>query len=548
MSVHEALRTLVTRYGERTLDAADDLRATLDDFLEEGQATPGEINLLVDAVRLGAYHQMNSMLTHGADPQTAVEAAGARLAEDRGGDQRSASWACATLGYAIGRVPEALVLAYRSQPPRGSVGAPPPVTDYGITPPVTDYGITPPQTVAPGPGPQQPTGHPSGVYGFSGTPTATQGPSYGPPASPPQGPGTGAWQAQPAAGGPGSGGKRNLFIGIGAAVAAAAVVAVVAIVATSGDEEGNPQAETTTEPVDPSDDVTTPVDDEEELDSQFAVSELSTSYSALGSEIAAGADSCGRVEPEEGQTELVTCSFSQLDVEFVTYADQAALDAARSTIQDDTASQTYELESSKTADSGHFHMASDPTLDVTWMYWDSTSSLQSAYVTDTPEELPLEAAKAFFDQRRATDATRTFPEPVAPFKAPALWEMAQDYVGDQVKGNKVTGCSKADVYDGDLEAVSCVDGDYTVFFYAKESVDALESERADVSDGSVSDVPWNWFAGKESDYPTSGRLIKKRVEGDAVVYWDDLGLLGTGYIYGPGDKFPPAEAYWESGE
>jgi hypothetical protein len=387
------------------------------------------------------------------------------------------------------------------------------------------------------------------VYGLSGAPAPTQGPSYSPSGPVPPGPGTGSWQAPPAAAGTGGGGNKNLFIGIGVAVAAAAIVGVVAIVTTGGDDEKDPEVVTTekTESVEPSDDVTTPAGDDD-FDPEFAVSELGSTYSALGSDIAAGADSCARVQPEEGQTELVNCTFSQLDVEFVTYADQAALDAARTALQDDTASQNYDLENSKTADTGHFHQASDPTLDVTWMYWDSTPALQSAYVTDTPDELPLEAANAFFDQRRATDATRVFPDPVAPFKSPQLWEMAQDYVGDQVNGNKVSGCSKAELYDGDLEAVSCVDGDFTVFFYQKESLETFESERSEISQGSVSDVPWNWFAGKDSDYPTSGRLIKKRVEGESLVYWDDLGLLGTGYIYGPGDKFPPSEKYWETGE
>ena len=117
MTVHESLRTLVGRYGARVLDHGDDLRATLDDFLEEGEATPGDIALLVDAVRMGAYQQLISMLAHRADPPTAVEAAGARLANDRGGDQASASWACAALGYAVGEVPEHLVRFYRSQQP-----------------------------------------------------------------------------------------------------------------------------------------------------------------------------------------------------------------------------------------------------------------------------------------------------------------------------------------------------------------------------------------------------------------------------------------------
>jgi hypothetical protein len=116
MSVHQALRTLVSRYGPGIIESGD-LRATLDDFLEEGEATPGQINLLADAVRLGAYEQMLPMLSHGADPRTVVEAVGARLAANRGGDQQSASWACAALGFAVGQVPEELVLRYTTDPP-----------------------------------------------------------------------------------------------------------------------------------------------------------------------------------------------------------------------------------------------------------------------------------------------------------------------------------------------------------------------------------------------------------------------------------------------
>ena len=139
MSVHESLRTLVGRYGARVLDNGDDLRATLDDFLEEGDATPGDIALLVDAVRLGAYHQMLAMLTHGADPSAAVEAAGARMANDRGGDQASASWACAALGYAVGHVPEHVVRFYRSQQPTIR-----PLPPWNAAPPIPGQHPAPP--------------------------------------------------------------------------------------------------------------------------------------------------------------------------------------------------------------------------------------------------------------------------------------------------------------------------------------------------------------------------------------------------------------------
>jgi hypothetical protein len=126
VSVHEDLRTLVTGHGERVLHAPDDLRAALAEVIEAGQGSPAEMDLLVDAVRLGAYRQLLSLLAQRAEPRAAVEGAAAHLVANRGGDQRGAGWACATLGYAVGRVPEAVVLSFRSQPSsRDSVATPP---------------------------------------------------------------------------------------------------------------------------------------------------------------------------------------------------------------------------------------------------------------------------------------------------------------------------------------------------------------------------------------------------------------------------------------
>ena len=75
----------------------------LDDVLTEDQATTGDINLLVDAVRFDAVAPLGAMIDGGADPALAVEEAGQRLARSRGGaDTQSASWAAAVLGYAVG--------------------------------------------------------------------------------------------------------------------------------------------------------------------------------------------------------------------------------------------------------------------------------------------------------------------------------------------------------------------------------------------------------------------------------------------------------------
>ncbi len=98
------LTTLVRRYGTHVLEDADGLRATLDDFLDEGVATPGDINLLIDAVRFGSLERLSALIDQGADPAAAAADVAAALAQQRGGDAQSAYWACALLGHAAGLV------------------------------------------------------------------------------------------------------------------------------------------------------------------------------------------------------------------------------------------------------------------------------------------------------------------------------------------------------------------------------------------------------------------------------------------------------------
>ena len=93
------LRTLVERYGAHVLDDADGLRATLNDFLDE-DSSPGDVNLLVDAVRFGSLERLNTLLGQGAEASAALTDVAEGLAQRRGGDAESAYWACAVLGYA----------------------------------------------------------------------------------------------------------------------------------------------------------------------------------------------------------------------------------------------------------------------------------------------------------------------------------------------------------------------------------------------------------------------------------------------------------------
>lgn len=117
VDLHLALKELVDRMGPAVLDDPGTVRGVLDDVLDESIATVGDLNLLVDAVRLGAVPQLQRALETGADPMGAVAIAGATLARNRGGaDPQATSWACAVLGFARGWVPEEVVLQFRHRP------------------------------------------------------------------------------------------------------------------------------------------------------------------------------------------------------------------------------------------------------------------------------------------------------------------------------------------------------------------------------------------------------------------------------------------------
>ncbi len=102
--LHEQLRSLVSQHGVGIAENAEQFRAALDDYLTEEDASQGELNLLVDAVRLGGVERLKTMLDNGADPDAAVREAGGELARDRSSDEQRSRWAVAVLGYALGRV------------------------------------------------------------------------------------------------------------------------------------------------------------------------------------------------------------------------------------------------------------------------------------------------------------------------------------------------------------------------------------------------------------------------------------------------------------
>ena len=103
---------MVASTGTAVFADPDGFRAALDDFVDEAQLSVGETNLLVDAVRLGAYTRLTDQLDRGATPTRAVEAVGDQLARDRGTtESETARWAVAVLGFSVGAVSAAEVSA-----------------------------------------------------------------------------------------------------------------------------------------------------------------------------------------------------------------------------------------------------------------------------------------------------------------------------------------------------------------------------------------------------------------------------------------------------
>jgi hypothetical protein len=134
--LHHSLRDLLAdrRIGLAAGDA-EEFRASLDDYLSEEDASVGELNLLVDAVRLGAVSRMLAMVDAGGDAEAAIRESGVTLARDRGSDDSlRACWALAVLGFAAGRVGDQAVRRY---PRHTSAPAPPPEIQ---PPPVTQPG------------------------------------------------------------------------------------------------------------------------------------------------------------------------------------------------------------------------------------------------------------------------------------------------------------------------------------------------------------------------------------------------------------------------
>ena len=375
MELHENLYALGLQLGREVFEDPDSFRGALDDFLDEDSATTGDINLLVDAVRLGGFSSMTSMLGSGAQVTAAVEEAGSRLARDRGSaDVAGAQWACAVLGFAIGKVSDAEVRRYRTQhatPQPPSQPLPPTQFPGQQQPPPPQQ--PPPSAVPPTQYPGAPvTGAPPPGTG----PLPTAQPQQYAQAPPSSWPGSTALPPEP---------KRKTWPLLVATIAAIALIAggIVALIVTRDDDDV-PSGGNTEEKSEPVDDAL-PTD----------VSSVSERYSGLAADIGAGVDECEAVDPGDGTTEQLTCTFGDGTLELTTYDSAEALEANREA----NTSTDPATRQSRTDAGVVYGVDSDSAVavsDTTSIYWDSNQGLQSGKFVASPDGLTIDELAEVF--------------------------------------------------------------------------------------------------------------------------------------------------------
>lgn len=533
MELHESLYALGRSQGRELFNDADSFRGALDDYLDEDSATTGDINLLVDAVRLGAFQGMMSMLDSGADADRAVSEAGGRLARDRGSaDVGGAMWALAVLGYATGKVSDAQVRRYRTQhasaptpPPAGpaTVLPPPAPGSAPAPPPPGPSAPAPPGPSSPAPLPTQPVWPSSGgtpnVPGSAPTPAA----SYGAP--PPASYGGGYGHAAPRK-------KRKVwpFVLIGVLVLVLIVGGGIFAIIQLGDDDEGPN-----DPTASSDGTTSPTE-EEGPDVSFEA--LNERYQSLASMVTSGMDSCEAATAQSGQTEKVSCTFPQGTLMLTTYSSVSELQAARrrrlntaeGTIVSDVESGAYYRFDPTTAD--------PESTAAPIVYWDSQAGVQSAELTGGTGVTADQLDPAF----NAVSATVTPPDGPTDI-AVKDFNTLFDIVNCQRIPTEI---------DGETEESKCKRSGRNTWVGKFEKVGDLRNYRSNAKTLTNEDdvlAPDYWYnddnsnGQQDEDEPEQGKIYGYIEEGDSgtnygVLYIDDLDCRCYLQMYDKGQADP----------
>ncbi|HET9421733.1 MAG TPA: hypothetical protein VFO49_11390 [Nocardioides sp.] len=491
MELHENLYALGLRLGREVFDDPDSFRGALDDFLDEDSATTGDINLLVDAVRLGAFASMTSMIGSGAQVTAAVEEAGSRLARDRGSaDVAGAQWACAVLGFAIGKVSDAEVRRYRTQHATPQPPSQP-------LPPTQFPGQQPPQGVPPTqrPGAPVPGGQPTATG-----PLPTAQPLYGGqpgsggvPSPPVNVPPPSSWPPAPAHQQPR---KRKTWPILVAVVAVLAIVGggAFAVIALQGDDDDNGGGGGG--------------GGKQETEQAVDLESVTERYSDLAGNVGAGLDECEGVEASDGTSEELECGFANGTLALTTYESMEDLTASREANTGTDAGTRYS-ETDQGVIYGINNGSAVSEAEVASIYWDSNEGLQSGKFTASSDTVTIDQLVETLNGVEPVVAWPTEPEDEG------MLELAAEFVN-------VEECDRIDtIQAGELEESICSAPDgITVFMGVFETMSDFKEYRRDaLQQGSDQGNPlrnWN-FDGNTREGAAAEYLNSSD---DAVRYWD----------------------------
>lgn len=497
MELHVSLAELGRSFGRDVFDEPDGFRAALDDYLDEDAASTGDINLLVDAVRLGALRMLLTMLHNGAEAPRAIEAAGDLLARDRGSaDVAGSRWACAVLGFAVGKIGDADVRRYRTL---GSTPTwQPPIAETRPRPP------GPPPTVSPGYSP------------------------VGPPPPPPHQPGPRPpWPGHPAAPPPAAGRRRAIVpLLIVAGVVVAMLTAGGLAIALNGDDDA-PRGETPSSAASPEESE----DPSEQPDERLPASEVDARYVGLAAGVATGVSKCNEIEPAGGQTESVTCLFQGGSLELVTYASLDELNVARDlAVRSDSGNVLSEQPEGLV-----FGFDTDSSLAS--LYWDNLQSMQSGTFTGNSADVVLDSLVTMYGGVGSpVEYPRGIDDPslldfADYWVRPQRCERVQTLVDGELEESRCDARLGIDVYVGQMETKAAFDE------YRQGRLQGSRDDNLDL------DRP-TWSFGTNGE--TEGKLADSRVEDDGRIfrYWDKTTCLCYLEAYYPTDDFDTLIGWW----
>ena len=412
MELHRDLRELVERSGAEILESASDFRGMLEDLIGDDPVPSSSVNLLVEAVRYQAPAQLVRMIDNGADPAAAVRTAGARFAEERGGgDPELCSWACAVLGFAVGRVDEETVAWFTSLQTRRIPAAPQ-------------------EPVA-----QEPTPARADSETVQVSPLDDTGGALLP-------------QPPPSAAAPAP--RRWVPAAVGVTLLLVVLVVAAVVWVRSANDDG--VLESDSSPVGGEGSANTGgetdnADDLQSGDADLDLTAVADRYADLAGSLAAIMAECEPLDSPEAVEELLSCPFAHGTLELTTYATVAQLEAARSRLIDTRQGNLSDVRRHEA------FYAFDPSIsessDPAEIYWDSAASAQSALMV-AAADYPYNDLLTDFEQTSPTVDIPTRPG------NPHLIHFIDDF--------GITDCERSNTYGlGQSEESECSLGGHTTF-------------------------------------------------------------------------------------